>query len=108
MRCDWALGPKNHFYSKGTASNKSNCYLQIVNSELFRPKLNYNWLKWETFAHSSFYVFRPDRFDKSVDFYKLFHRPAFEPTFKAVTIQADAKEENLRVKIINVLNNLLK
>jgi hypothetical protein len=55
-----------------------------------------------------FYVFRPDRFDKSVDFYKLFHRPAFEPTFKAVTIQADAKEENLRVKIINVLNNLLK
>jgi hypothetical protein len=43
---------------------------------------------------------RPDRFDKSVDFYKLYHKPVATPLFKSVTVQADAKEDFSSVKII--------
>jgi len=43
---------------------------------------------------------RPDRFDKSVDYYKLYHKMVTEPTFKSITIQANAKEEIISVRIL--------
>ncbi len=55
---------------------------------------------------------RPDRFDKSVDYYKLYHKTVSEPTYKSVTIQANAKDDNLSVRnddfiTISTQNNLL-
>ena len=67
--------------------------IQIPN-ELFRSPL---YLLKVALQH--FFFFRPDHFDKSVDFYQLSHRTISEHIFKSVTIQADAKEENLRVDI---------
>jgi hypothetical protein len=42
---------------------------------------------------------RPDRYDNSVDYYKLYHKPLSDPTFNSVTIQADAKENYLSVSV---------
>ena len=43
---------------------------------------------------------RPVRFDKSVDYYKLYHKMVTEPTYRSITIQANAKEEIISVRII--------
>ena len=40
---------------------------------------------------------RPDRFDKSVDYYKLYHKPVSDPTFKSVIVPANAKEDTVNV-----------
>ncbi len=45
---------------------------------------------------------RPDRFDKSVDYYKLYHKTVSEPTYKSVTIQANAKDDNMSVRILSI------
>lgn len=45
---------------------------------------------------------KPEKFDNSVDYYKLYHRPVSEPTFKSITIIASGKEDNLNYIIDNL------
>jgi hypothetical protein len=39
------------------------------------------------------------RYDRSVDYYKIYYRPASSNVFEDITIQADANETNQRVRV---------